>query len=128
MQLGLFEEIKTAARTAPNGQLLKWIGNKQRYAEEIVRSFPENFNRYHEPFLGSGAVLATLWPASATASDTFKPLVDIWLALKNDPDRIKEWYTTRWEQYNAGDPREEYERIKALHLFTTKWSRPALPV
>jgi DNA adenine methylase len=115
MQLGLFEEIKTAARSAPNGQLLKWIGNKQRYAEEIVRSFPDNFNRYHEPFLGSGAVLATLWPESATASDTFEPLVDIWLALKHDPDKVKEWYATRWEEYAAGDPREEYERIKAAY-------------
>ena len=40
--------------------LLKWIGNKQRFAEYIVDCFPESFRNYHEPFLGSGAVLAEL--------------------------------------------------------------------
>ncbi len=41
-------------------QLLKWIGNKQRFAHEIVSYFPRQFGTYYEPFLGSGAVLATL--------------------------------------------------------------------
>ena len=38
--------------------LLKWIGNKQRFAETIISYMPETFNNYYEPFLGSGAVLA----------------------------------------------------------------------
>ena len=37
-------------------QLLKWIGNKQRFAHEIASYFPKKFNTYYEPFLGSGAV------------------------------------------------------------------------
>ena len=41
-------------------QLLKWIGNKQRFAHEIIAFFPRNIVTYHEPFLGSGAVLGTL--------------------------------------------------------------------
>ena len=45
-------------------QLLKWIGNKQRFAHEIVSLFPERFGAYYEPFLGSGAVLGTLNPWS----------------------------------------------------------------
>ena len=58
-------------------QLLKWVGNKQRFAHEIVGSFPENFGRYYEPFLGSGGILATLTPVNALASDTFSPLMEI---------------------------------------------------
>src|SRR4051812_44371316 len=41
-------------------QLLKWIGNKQRFAHEIVSYLPDEFGTYYEPFIGSGAVLATL--------------------------------------------------------------------
>jgi DNA adenine methylase len=50
-------------------QLLKWIGNKQRFAHEIVSYFPGRFGNYVEPFLGSGAVLATLAPERAIGSD-----------------------------------------------------------
>ena len=40
----------------PPKQLLKWIGNKQRYASQIADLMPE-YNTYIEPFLGSGALL-----------------------------------------------------------------------
>lgn len=40
--------------------LLKWIGNKQRFAETIVSYMPNHFINYYEPFLGSGAVMAEL--------------------------------------------------------------------
>lgn len=40
--------------------LLKWIGNKQRFAQTIVSYIPDSFNNYYEPFLGSGAVMAEL--------------------------------------------------------------------
>lgn len=42
--------------------LLKWVGNKQRFASEIVSYFPLEFGSYFEPFVGSGGVLATLAP------------------------------------------------------------------
>ncbi len=45
--------------------LLKWIGNKQRFAHQIASYFPSQFNRYIEPFVGSGAVLATLAPPTS---------------------------------------------------------------
>lgn len=77
-------------------QLLKWIGSKQRFAHEIVGSFPEHFGRYFEPFLGSGAVLATLAPQAALGSDNFSQLVDIWRTLRHEPSKLKEWYRERW--------------------------------
>ena len=30
--------------------LLKWIGNKQRFADTIISYFPDTFNDYYEPF------------------------------------------------------------------------------
>lgn len=96
-------------------QLLKWIGNKQRVAPQICEYFPTDFGTYFEPFLGSGAVLATLAPKRAIASDSFAPLMDIWSTLHDSPATLKRWYATRWKRAMAGDRREEYERIKARY-------------
>lgn len=96
-------------------QLLKWIGNKQRFAHEIVSYFPERFNAYHEPFLGSGAVLGTLMPKKAVASDSFKPLIEIWQTLRESPETLKKWYTERWQAVRSGDKVKEYELIKASY-------------
>lgn len=96
-------------------QLLKWVGNKQRFAHEIVGSFPERFNRYFEPFLGSGGVLATLAPRNALASDAFPPLMEIWFALKKEPNKLKQWYRERWETAHGETKKEGYERIKASY-------------
>lgn len=95
--------------------LLKWIGNKQRMAHEIVSYFPLQFGVYYEPFLGSGAVLATLQPKHAIGSDTFKPLVEIWQVLHSDPDMLKRWYAERHIQMMSGEKVREYERIKASY-------------
>jgi DNA adenine methylase len=73
-------------------QLLKWIGNKQRFAHEIISYFPESYKKYYEPFLRSGAVLGTLAPEHAVASDGLKPLIEIWQTLSANPRLVKEWY------------------------------------
>lgn len=99
-------------------QLLKWVGNKQRFAHEIAGYFPrlEAGETYFEPFLGSGAVLGTLRPGRAIGSDAFGPLIGIFEALHEDTDELIDWYTTRWERHNAApDPRVVYEEIKASY-------------
>ena len=96
-------------------QLLKWIGNKQRFAHEIASYFPEEFGTYYEPFLGSGAVLATLAPERGVGSDCFRPLVEIWQTLHDAPEVLKQWYADRWNQMIEGDKVEQYERIKVSY-------------
>lgn len=93
-------------------QLLKWIGNKQRFAHEIIGYFPEVFNRYHEPFLGSGGVLGTLAPHAGSASDVLSPLVEIWTTLRDAPSTLKDWYTERYQFFMAGDGGARYDEIR----------------
>jgi len=96
------------------GGLLKWIGNKQRFAREIIAFFPKQYGVYHEPFLGSGAVLAALSPKNGVASDTFAPLLGIWTALKGSPEILKDWYLVGYRRMmNAPSKKEGYEAIKA---------------
>src|SRR5258708_2181982 len=85
----------------PKTQLLKWVGNKQKFAAEITKYFPLEFNKYYEPFLGSGAVLATVSPTRGIGSDTFKPLIEIWQKLKNEPNELIEWYKEWRDQLDS---------------------------
>ncbi len=113
----LFEHVPARMVDAPAGQLLKWIGNKQRMAEEITGHFPNQVNTYHEPFVGSGAVLATVAPKQGRASDSFGPLIGIWRTLKDDPTRLVRWYSERWHRMTANleTKVEIYEAIKASY-------------
>jgi DNA adenine methylase len=113
MQLDLF----SSSRSVPpfSAQLLKWVGNKQRFAHQIVSHFPAEFDTYIEPFLGSGAVLGTLSPARALASDCFGPLIGIWQTLHSAPDEVVRWYTDRWELMAHGDKKVAYETIRASY-------------
>lgn len=94
-------------------QLLKWIGNKQRFAHEIASFFPTNIRVYREPFLGSGAVLAALQHPKAIGSDCFGPLIEIWQALRKKPKELIEWYFTRYERFQKLGRPYGYEAIKA---------------
>lgn len=96
-------------------QLLKWIGNKQRFAHEIASYFPPDYGTYYEPFIGSGAVLATVAPNRAIGSDSFAPLIEIWQTLRQSPELLKQWYTERWTEFKAGKKIEEFERVKASY-------------
>lgn len=116
MQLNLFEDKRSVQPFRK--QLLKWVGNKQRFAHEIISYFPIKFNRYFEPFLGSGAVLGTLTPSNAIASDVFKPLIEIWTTLKTEPEDLKGWYSERWHQMMQGEKVAVYEKIKASYNFS----------
>jgi DNA adenine methylase len=114
MQNMLFKQELNMVRPFKT-QLLKWVGNKQRFAHEIVSYFPSRFKTYYEPFLGSGAVLATLAPDHAVASDIFPPLMEIWQTLHDSPETLKSWYSQRWQAVAHGDKVREYEHIKASY-------------
>jgi DNA adenine methylase len=130
-QSDLFDGTKTAIRVEENTiplitqevrpiqaarqQLLKWVGNKQRFAREIISYFPTDYGTYFEPFLGSGAVWGALEPARALVSDAFAPLVEIWQTLQTDPEQLKRWYAERWHRMMAGEKVAGYESIKASY-------------
>lgn len=115
MQKFLFAEGEWRRVTPFTRQLLKWVGSKQRLAHAIVSYFPLQMGRYFEPFLGSGAVLGTLAPTAAVASDVFPPLMDIWQTLHRHPATLKRWYADRWNAMRNGAKIAEYEKIKASY-------------
>lgn len=101
--------------------LLKWIGNKGRFAQEIVSLFPDNFNNYYEPFLGSGAVLAELSKEQSSstnktqheyfAGDNLPFLIEIFEQIKENPYELTEYYRNALSGYNE-NPKEHYLAIR----------------
>lgn len=112
---------KKSSKRVP--QLLKWVGNKHRFADEIISAMPEKINTYYEPFLGSGAVLGTLLnqtkntlvPATtiekAVASDIMTPLIGVFQYAKNDPQTLINHYESCIDDYND-DRSEKYLEIR----------------
>lgn len=105
----------TAPESNQRKQLLKWIGNKQRMAREIIVYIPQDYDTYFEPFLGSGAVWSMLSPKKAVVSDIFAPLMEIWQMLQDDPEMVKRWYADRWETMTHSGKVDGYEKIKAAY-------------
>ena len=101
--------------------LLKWIGNKQRFAETIISYMPETFNNYYEPFLGSGAVLAELLHKDSTqlfphfqyayGSDILPFLIDIFKITKESPDDLVKYYRNEITEYFE-NPEKKYCEIQ----------------
>lgn len=102
--------------------LLKWIGNKQRFASTIVAHMPTTFNNYYEPFLGSGAVLAELLMRDGTSlyphfnhaygSDILPFLIEIFSTIKDNPNEIVEYYAKEISAYYE-NPERQYEAIRS---------------
>ena len=100
--------------------LLKWIGNKQRFAETIISYMPQQFNDYYEPFLGSGAVLAELLYSDSTkffphirhayGSDILPFLIDVFNLVKENPDTLTSYYDKHISEY-YDNPKRKYNEI-----------------
>ena len=110
---------------------LKWAGGKRWLVYYHHDIFPCSYNRYIEPFLGSGAVFFHLQPRNAILSDTNLELINCYQALKSDSDKVlktlkqhdrkhcKDYY------YHIRDakPRNIYTRAaRFIYLNRTCWN------
>lgn len=69
---------------------LKWAGGKGRLLEQYQRYFPHDFRRYHEPFLGGGAVFFRLHDdcQSAVLADLNEELVNVYRCVRDDVETL----------------------------------------
>ena len=73
-----------------------------------LKYFPENINRYFEPFLGSGSILYAvreLYPdCKVYGSDIYKPLIDIFKNVSKNPLKLKNKYRHDWTKLQKDFP------------------------
>jgi DNA adenine methylase len=73
---------------------LKWAGGKRQLLASLRSYYPAAFRRYHEPFLGSGAVffdlcrLGRLERATATLVDINPDLIGCYRAVRDSVDEV----------------------------------------
>lgn len=88
---------------------LKWAGGKRWFAERFLHLVPEQFDRFVEPFLGSGAMFFALQPAKALLSDLNADLVGCYCAMRDAPDAL----ATRLADHQVLHDKEHYYRVRS---------------
>lgn len=63
---------------------LKWAGGKRQVLSQMDDYFPNEFNRYIEPFLGGGAVFFYLLPSEAILIDINPELINTYKIIQED--------------------------------------------
>ena len=101
--------------------LIKWSGSKRLQANKLISLIP-NHERYFEPFLGGGALMYLIKSNHIFASDIYKPLIDLWLVVKNDHKHLIDDYQKRWEELQI-----ELKEIRANEKIYLKKSRQNFP-
>lgn len=69
---------------------LRWPGGKRWLTSRLGPDLPRSFNRYIEPFLGSGAVYFYLAPEKAIIADINSELIATYIAVRESPNRVEE--------------------------------------
>jgi DNA adenine methylase len=64
---------------------IKWAGGKTQLLPDLIRLAPPTYRKYHEPFLGGGALFFALQPDRAVLCDINYKLVNTWLQLRDNP-------------------------------------------
>ncbi len=67
---------------------IKWVGGKRQLLDRIVPRMPVEYNTYHEPFLGGGAVFFEERPRRAYLNDINRQLVSCYQAVKVAADNV----------------------------------------
>lgn len=91
-------------------KFIKWAGGKGQLIEQFKPLFPNKFNRYFEPFVGSGAVffhiLQEYNPEEVFISDINEELISAYLVIRDDVERLivelkqhKEYHTAKGKPY-----------------------------
>lgn len=110
---------------------LNWAGGKRWLTKLKDELFPNDVNRYIEPFLGSGAIYFFLAPKKAILSDINKDLIDTYVAIKEDYRKVlaileehhKNHTKTYYYRIRSSDPINIYSRAaKLIYLNRTCWN------
>ena len=98
---------------------LRWVGGKKwllKKLESMVNI--DQFNSYHEPFVGGGSVFFNFAPKTAFISDSNEWLIDTYNSIKENPHEIIKYL----EKFKKD--KEHYYKIRKIN-YTNKFKRSA---
>jgi DNA adenine methylase len=98
------------AEPGPATPFLKWAGGKTSLLPELLKHVPSPLRRYHEPFVGGGALFFAVAPRRALLSDANGELIHCWRQVRDDVHAVLDalaghvYDRARFEAVRALDP------------------------
>ncbi len=94
---------------------IPYQGSKRNLATEILRYFPERATTRIEPFAGSAAITLAAAARGLAAHDVIndlnKPLVDLWRAIVESPEKLTRQDESLWRAQQE-NRREYYDKVR----------------
>ena len=104
--------------------VLKWIGGKTQIIDEIISTFPEKIDNYHELFTGGGSVLFALLQnieddkiivkKKIRAYDLNETLINMYKNIQNKSDEILVEINKLIEDYNSINGTEKNRKPETI--------------
>ncbi len=88
--------------------ILKWPGGKRQLLADISPRCPSDFNRYHEPFFGGGALFFHLEPSTGTINDANPRLMNVYRQVRDRPEEIIDRLESYRHPTDSPDPEREF--------------------
>lgn len=95
---------------AQRQSFLRWAGSKRKLLPKLTPYWGAGFQRYLEPFVGSGVLFFALRPERAILSDTNEDLIQALAAVRDNPDGVYE----QAQKYPLG--KRSFYRLRALEV------------
>jgi DNA adenine methylase len=129
----LAQEYRQIAVSEPK-PFVKWVGGKRQIMQELENNFPKQFETYHEPFLGGGAVMFNLLTKEprlpCNVSDFNSDLILAYVTIRDKLDKLVESLENHSKNYHKDsteyyyevrkqEPKQQIEKVSRL-LFLNK--------
>lgn len=110
---------------------LKWAGGKRWLVNNYDHLLPKKYNRYIEPFLGSGAVFFYLKPKKAILSDLNSDLILTYKSIKSDWKLVERYLNSHSKKHSKSyyykvrdeKPRSQFKvAANLIYLNRTCWN------
>jgi len=99
-------------------KFVKWAGGKGQLLEQFIPLFPKKFNRYLEPFVGSGAVffyiIQKFKPKEIIISDINEELINAYEIVRDDVERLIV-ELKQHKEYHLAEGKKYYLTIRATN-------------
>jgi DNA adenine methylase len=100
--------LRTSMERVEAAPFLKWVGGKTSLLPELLRHVPDRLRRYHEPFVGGGALFFAVAPRRAVLSDNNAELIHCYTQVRDDVYRVLDALSRH--VYDTG----HYQSVRAL--------------
>ena len=95
--------------------ILKWVGGKRQLLSDLRSRFPIEYDGYHEPFIGGGAVFFKLEPTIGSINDLNRRLITFYKIIRDHPDQlIKENQRHSYDEDYYYDARDRFNKLHTL--------------